>query len=116
MRRARSTIADVATRAGVGMSTVSRVLNGGQVSAPARERVLTAIDDLGYRPQASARALVTGATGTLALVIPFVTHPSAVERPSTPRTTRSSSATSQPRASATTTSAAACRWTGATGC
>jgi LacI family transcriptional regulator len=80
MRRARSTIADVATRAGVGMSTVSRVLNGGQVSAPARERVLTAIDDLGYRPQASARALVTGATGTLALVIPFVTHPSAVER------------------------------------
>ncbi|MET0769841.1 MAG: LacI family DNA-binding transcriptional regulator, partial [Solirubrobacteraceae bacterium] len=80
MRRARSTIADVATRAGVGMSTVSRVLNGGQVSAPARARVLAAIDDLGYRPRASARALVTGATGTLSLVIPFFLHPSAVER------------------------------------
>ena len=78
--RSSSTIADVATRAGVGMSTVSRVLNDGQVSAPARERVLAAIEDLGYRPRASARALVTGATGTLALVIPFFTHPSAVER------------------------------------
>ena len=47
MRRERSTIADVATRAGVGMSTVSRVLNGGQVSAPARARVIAAIEDLG---------------------------------------------------------------------
>ena len=82
MRRARTTatIADVASRAGVGASTVSRVLNGGQVSGAARGRVLAAIDDLGYRPRASARALVTGTTGTLALVIPFFTHPSAVER------------------------------------
>src|SRR3712207_7225828 len=36
--------------------------------------------DLGYRPRASARSLVTGATGALALVIPFFTHPSAFER------------------------------------
>jgi len=79
-RRTTATIADVASRAGVGASTVSRVLNGGQVSGAARGRVLAAIDDLGYRPRASARALVTGTTGTLALVIPFFTHPSAVER------------------------------------
>ena len=38
------------------------------------------MEDLEYRPRASARSLVTGATRTLALVIPFFTHPSAVER------------------------------------
>jgi LacI family transcriptional regulator len=82
VRRTRSTatIADVATQAGVGASTVSRVLNGGQVSGRARARVLVAMNELGYRPRASARSLVTGSTGTLALVIPFFTHPSAVER------------------------------------
>ena len=75
-----ATIADVAARAGVGASTVSRVLNGGQVSATARARVLAAIDELAYRPLASARALVWGTTGTLGLIIPFFTNPSAVER------------------------------------
>ena len=75
-----ATIADVAARAGVGVSTVSRVLNEGQVSAPARERVLAAIDELAYRPRASARALASGSTGTVGLVIPFFTHPSAIER------------------------------------
>ena len=76
----RATIADVAARAGVGASTVSRVLNGGQVSAPARSRVVAAMSDLAYRPRASARALALGSTGTLGLVIPFFTHPSAIER------------------------------------
>src|SRR4051794_20427489 len=79
MRRT-ATIADVAARAGVGPSTVSRVLNDGQVSGKSRDRVLSAINDLDYRPRASARSLVTGATATLSLVIPFFTHPSAVER------------------------------------
>jgi LacI family transcriptional regulator len=78
--RSAATIADVASRARVGASTVSRVLNGGQVSEPARARVLSAIRDLDYRPRASARSLAGGSTGTLALVIPFFTHPSAVER------------------------------------
>ena len=79
MRRTRNpaTIADVAAHAGVGASTVSRVLNGGQVSGRARARVLAAMNELEYRPRASARSLVTGATGTLALVILFFTHPSA---------------------------------------
>jgi LacI family transcriptional regulator, galactose operon repressor len=75
-----ATIADVAQHAGVSASTVSRVLNEGQVSADARTRVLEAIDRLAYRPRASARALAAGATGTLGMVIPFFTHPSAVER------------------------------------
>jgi LacI family transcriptional regulator len=80
MARGQPTIADVADRAGVGVSTVSRVLNDGQVSAPARERVLAAISELAYRPRASARALASGSTGTVGLIIPFFTHPSAVER------------------------------------
>ena len=75
-----ATISDVAARAGVGVGTVSRVLNDGQVSAPTRARVLAAMGDLAYRPRASARALATGSTGALGMVIPCFTHPSAVER------------------------------------
>ena len=76
----RATIADVAALAGVGMSTVSRVLNDGQVSARTRTRVLAAMHDLGYRPNAGARALASGLQGALGLVIPYFTRPSSVER------------------------------------
>jgi LacI family transcriptional regulator, galactose operon repressor len=62
------------------MSTVSRVLNEGQVSAPTRTKVLAAMRNLAYRPDARARALASGSTGTLGMVIPFFTQPSAVER------------------------------------
>ena len=98
-----ATIADVAARAGVGASTVSRVLNGGQVSGT-RARPRPGRDGRpDYRPRASARSLVTGATETLALVIPFFTHPvgggAHARRPRRGRrdaTTSSSSATSPP--------------------
>jgi LacI family transcriptional regulator len=70
----------VAERAGVAISTVSRVLNDGQVSAATKTSVLAAISDLGYRPRASARALASGPKGALGMVIPYFTHPSAVER------------------------------------
>ena len=79
-RRTAPRLADVAAQAGVGASTVSRVLNGGQVSGRARARVLAAIDDLGYWPSAGARSLVSGSTGTIAVVIPFFMNPSSVER------------------------------------
>ena len=59
----RVTIAEVAAQAGVGASTVSRVLNGGQVSVRARARVLAVMNELDYRPQASARSLVTAPPG-----------------------------------------------------
>jgi LacI family transcriptional regulator len=75
-----ATISDVATRAGVGVGTVSRVLNGGPVSPARREKVLAAIEQLGYRPSASARALARGRKGVVGVVVPFFTHPSAVER------------------------------------
>lgn len=52
------TIKDVARRAGVGLGTVSRVLNNHpRVSADTRERVLQAISELGFKPNATARRL-----------------------------------------------------------
>jgi LacI family transcriptional regulator len=74
-------IGDVAARAGVGVATVSRVLNGrAHVSAPTRERVLTAIRELDYRPSSLARNLSFRRTFVVGVVVPFLTRPSAVER------------------------------------
>jgi DNA-binding LacI/PurR family transcriptional regulator len=76
-----TTIARVAEKAGVGVGTVSRVLNGSSsVSENTRRRVLRVIDELGYEPNAAARALSTGRTGTLGVIAPFFTQPSVVER------------------------------------
>lgn len=76
-----ATIADVAKHAGVGLGTVSRVLNGSaQVRASTRARVLEAIDALGYRPNPMARGLSRGRCQTLGVLVPFFTHASAVER------------------------------------
>lgn len=70
------TMADVAREAGVSMMTVSRVVNDkGDVSVATRERVLEAIDRLGYRPSSIARGLATRRTGTLGLVVPDVANP-----------------------------------------
>jgi DNA-binding LacI/PurR family transcriptional regulator len=64
------TLEEVATRAGVGRGTVSRVINGSpQVSERTRARVMQAVSDLGYVPNMAARALVTRRTGAVALVI-----------------------------------------------
>jgi DNA-binding LacI/PurR family transcriptional regulator len=60
---------DVARMAGVSHQTVSRVLNNHpSVRSSTRQRVLQAIDQLGYRPNLAARALVTGRSATLGLV------------------------------------------------
>jgi DNA-binding LacI/PurR family transcriptional regulator len=62
-------MADVARRAGVSHQTVSRVLNGHpNVSAATKADVLAAIRDLGYRPNAAARTLVTGKTNVLGVI------------------------------------------------
>ncbi|MFP8959745.1 LacI family DNA-binding transcriptional regulator [Streptomyces nanhaiensis] len=67
----RPTIKTVAARAGVGRTTVSRVLNGSPlVSDEARAAVQTAIAELGYVPNSVARSLVTSRTDSIALVIP----------------------------------------------
>jgi DNA-binding LacI/PurR family transcriptional regulator len=77
----RVTIADVAADAGVGVGTVSRVLNGSdQVSAAALRAVQDSIDRLGYRPSHAATALVRGTPRTVAVVVAHMTRPSTVVR------------------------------------
>ncbi|HWS39296.1 MAG TPA: LacI family DNA-binding transcriptional regulator [Actinoplanes sp.] len=64
-------IGEIARRAGVSRSTVSYVLSGKRpVSEATRRRIQAVIDEVGYRPNASARALREGRTHTLGLVIP----------------------------------------------
>ncbi|MBQ0978387.1 LacI family DNA-binding transcriptional regulator [Micromonospora sp. M61] len=64
-------IGEIARRAGVSRSTVSYVLSGKRtVSEATRQRIQAVIDELDYRPNASARALKEGRTRTLGLVIP----------------------------------------------
>ncbi len=76
-----STIRDVAERAGVGLATVSRVLNHSPlVSQSTRERVLAAIHDLNYTPHPMARRLSLGRTLTIKVMAPFFTQPSVAER------------------------------------
>ncbi|GAB7045793.1 LacI family DNA-binding transcriptional regulator [Catenuloplanes indicus] len=66
----RATVHDVAAAAGVSRGTVSRVLNGGYVSAQSRAAIEAAIADVGYVPNTAARNLVrrrTQAVGFLTL-------------------------------------------------
>lgn len=76
MKKSMTTLKDIALRADVSIATVSYVLNGtGSVSAEVAERILDAVDELGYRPNRSARALRTGKSRTLGLVLPDLTNP-----------------------------------------
>ena len=64
-------IGEIAKRAGVSRSTVSYALSGKRpVSAATAQRINDVIDELGCRPNASARALAEGRTRTFGLVIP----------------------------------------------
>lgn len=65
-----ATLTDVARAAGVSRATAARALGGyGSVSAEARERVDAAAAELRYQPNALARSMITGTTGTLGVVI-----------------------------------------------
>ena len=69
------TIKDVAKRAGVAISTVSRVLNGlDKVSAKTEKRVREAVAELGYVQNALAVSMVTGQTKTVLMVVPDFTN------------------------------------------
>jgi DNA-binding LacI/PurR family transcriptional regulator len=62
-------MADVGRLAGVSHQTVSRVINGSpNVRADTRLRVMSAMRELGYRPNSAAKALVTGRTNMLGVV------------------------------------------------
>jgi DNA-binding LacI/PurR family transcriptional regulator len=68
-RHRAAVMADVARVAGVSHQTVSRVLNDAERVRPeTRERVLSAMRELDYRPNPVARALVTGRSRTLGVV------------------------------------------------
>ncbi len=68
------TIYDVAKHAGVGIGTVSRVINNSpQLSAATRTRVLDAIHELHFQPHAMARGLARKKTNTIAAIVPFFT-------------------------------------------
>lgn len=69
------TAKDVAREAGVSQATVSYVINnhpGQKISEPTRERVRAAVERLGYTPSESARALRTGSTNVVLLVLPDI--------------------------------------------
>jgi len=69
-------IYEVAKRAGVSPSTVSRVLSQpGVVSAKTRSRVLRAVDVLGYTPNSTAKNLRTARTGKLLVTVPDISNP-----------------------------------------
>jgi LacI family transcriptional regulator len=72
------TMHDVATLAGVSQPTVSRVLNHNettvQISEETRQRVLNAVEELGYRPNVVARSLRTQRTQTVALLIADISN------------------------------------------
>ncbi len=67
---------DVAERAGVGMMTVSRVLNGtAQVRDETKERVYRALEELHYRPNLMARALRGFGTRSIGVILPYLFDP-----------------------------------------
>lgn len=77
----RATITDVAAASGVGVGTVSRVINGAaNVREATRLTVLRVIEQLGYRPSHLAASLSRGTPRTVAIVVPHLTRPSTVER------------------------------------
>ena len=76
----RPTQVDVAKRAGVSRSTVSYVINGKAdtilaISEETRQRVLDAVEELGYVPDARAQSFRSGNTYTIGLIIPDMRNP-----------------------------------------
>jgi DNA-binding LacI/PurR family transcriptional regulator len=71
-----STLIDVARRAGVSKSTVSNVIRGASlVAEPTRLKVERAIADIGYHPNAIARALKARTSSAIGIVVPDLANP-----------------------------------------
>jgi len=74
---------DVARRAGVSQSAVSRVFSGASASVATAEKVRKAAEQLGYRPNPFARAMITGKSRIIGLVVAYLDnqfYPLALER------------------------------------
>jgi DNA-binding LacI/PurR family transcriptional regulator len=79
----RVTSQDVARRAGVSQSAVSRVFSGASASPATVAKVRKAAAELGYRPNPLARAMITGKSGIIGLVVAYLDnqfYPVALER------------------------------------
>jgi LacI family transcriptional regulator/LacI family repressor for deo operon, udp, cdd, tsx, nupC, and nupG len=75
------TIRDVARHAGVGVGTVSRVLNDSPLVKPDKQaRVIAAIAELGFVRNPTAHSLSTGRSQAIGVIAPFFTSPSSAER------------------------------------
>lgn len=71
-----SNIREIAKKAGVGIATVSRYLNGtGYVSKEARQKIKKAIEESNYVPNALARAIFTKHFNTIGLMVPNISNP-----------------------------------------
>ena len=71
-----ATIKDVATKSGVGVGTVSRVLNNSpQISEATRKKVLDAIKELNYVPNVAGKRLSQKKSYVIAVVVPVIDHP-----------------------------------------
>ncbi|WP_336785384.1 LacI family DNA-binding transcriptional regulator [Paenibacillus sp. MMO-177] len=71
-----ATIHDVATKAGVSVTTVSRVLNNrGYISEKTRKKVFDIMAELNYQPNEIARSLLRKQSNVIGLIIPMVSHP-----------------------------------------
>ncbi|UOF88695.1 LacI family DNA-binding transcriptional regulator [Fodinisporobacter ferrooxydans] len=71
-----ATIKDVATKAGVTVTTVSRVFNNrGYISDATRKKVLQAMEELNYRPNELARSFYKNRSNIIGLIVPTVSNP-----------------------------------------
>lgn len=71
-----ASIKDVARSAGVGLGTVSRVLNNtGYVAQETRDKIEKAMQELNYIPNELARNLLKNKTGIVGIIIPDIDHP-----------------------------------------
>jgi len=69
------TLKDIARDLGVSVITVSKALRAhSDISAETKSRVLKRVKEMNYRPNLSARALVTGRTNLLGFVVPELLH------------------------------------------
>ncbi|MDH3264172.1 MAG: LacI family transcriptional regulator, partial [Paracoccaceae bacterium] len=83
MVAAKITSQDVAQRAGVSQSAVSRVFSGASASAGTIAKVRKAAAELGYRPNPLARAMITGKSRIIGLVVAYLDnqfYPMALEQ------------------------------------
>lgn len=89
-RKKKATLNDIALTTGVAPMTVSRVVNGtGYVSKETREKVLSAVKKMSYRPNGLARNLKRQRTDTVGLVLGDISNPYSTEIANAVRTSLS---------------------------